>query len=119
MFKVFTVLSSSAPRSVSGEASSLLGEEVDRCIAVVPRFLARKAALLHAREAVSATLAFFVGSGLALGTYARAMPTGIADDACMFSGRRVPEEGGNSGGEYEGIIAAVVATPIVGVSEGR
>ena len=99
------VVFSPTPRSLSGVV------EVDRLTAAVPLLLARTAALLLAREAVRAAFAFRVASGLALYTWTRA--TGVADDGCMLSG------GDKSGGEVDVVLSAVIASPIVGVAEGR
>ena len=111
-------VSSLAHCSLSGVEASSSGAEVDRRTAAVPLFLARTAALLLARDAVRAVLTFLAGRGLALYTWARA--AGVSVDVGVVSGRGgVPEEGNMSGGRVEGIVAAVVASPVVGVSEGN
>ena len=60
---MLNVSSSPGSRSFSGVQSSL---DADSRVAAVPLFLARTAALLLARVAVSAVLAFFKASGRAL-----------------------------------------------------
>jgi len=99
---------------MSGAAalSSSLGDEVDRQLDVVPRFLARTAALLLTRDAVRTAFARLVGRALALKTWAR------VGGVCMFSGNGVSVEGGASKGEGKGSVAVVAAKPNVGSAGG-
>jgi hypothetical protein len=96
---MFRMFGPSAPRSFSGVSSSLGGEVDWRAVAAAFHLLlAMTAALWLARVEVTAAFMRFIGIGLALSLRARS------------------RGGGSSGGEVNGTVAVVTATPDVSVA---
>ena len=109
---MFNAVVPSSSRRISGLA--FLGEEVEwRTDVPVPLLFARMAALLLALDAVRIAFEHLVGNGLGLSTWA--CRVGVVER--REAGFRL--RGGISSRGDEDIVAVLVATPSVGVAEGR